>query len=226
MTMNTYLPRPAQFTDWHMAGKVAIYIRQSSPDQVRRNVGSGMAQRAQVELLKAWGFQESQIVVVEEDTGRTGRTTKNRTGWETVNLGIAAEEIRSVAMTEVPRLGRNNVELTRFLALCEWKKVLLIDNGVTRNLSETGDWTTMNIQAVLAEQENRQRAQRILTAIHAKAKAGIWPRQFPCGFDRGPGGEAVKTTEPGVREILERVWREALQGKSMRRIAGDLRKEA
>ncbi len=225
MTMNAYPPRPPQLTDWHMGGKVVVYIRQSSPDQVRRHVGSAMAQRAQVELLKAWGFQESQIVVVDEDTGRTGTTARGRTGWETVLAGIASGDVRVVVMIETARLGRDNVELAKFLALCEWKGVLLIDNGVPRDLRDIGDWTTMSIEAVLAEQENRRRSQRIRSALLAKAKAGIWPRQLPCGFDRGPSGEAIKTTEPGVREILERIWREALQGKSARRMAGDLLKE-
>lgn len=225
MTMNAYLPRPPQLSDWHMGGKVVIYIRQSSPDQVRHNVGSGMAQRAQAELLKAWGFQESKIELIDEDTGRTGTTARGRTGWQAVLAGITSDEVRVVVMIETARLGRDNVELAKFLALCEWKGVLLIDNGVPRDLRDIGDWTTMSIEAVLAEQENRRRSQRIRSALLAKAKAGIWPRQLPCGFDRGPSGEAIKTTEPGVRETLERIWREALQGKSSRRMAADLLKE-
>jgi DNA invertase Pin-like site-specific DNA recombinase len=225
MTMGAYPPRPTQLTDWHMGGKVLVYIRQSSPDQVRHHVGSGMAQRAQVELLKAWGFQDSQIIVIDEDTGRSGTSVRGRSGWETMTAGITADEVRVVAMSEVSRLGRHTVELAKFLALCEWKGVLLIDNGRPRDLREIGDWTTMSIEATLAEQENRRRSQRIRSAVLAKAKAGIWPRQLPCGFDRGPSGEAIKTTEPGVQEILERIWREALQGKSSRRIAGDLLRE-
>jgi len=225
MTMNAYPPRPHQLTDWHMGGKVLIYIRQSSPDQVRRHVGSAMAQRAQVEFLMAWGFQESQIVVVDEDTGRSGTTTKGRTGWNSVLAGIASGEVRVVVMIETARLGRDNVELAKFLALCEWKRVLLIDNGVPRDLREIGDWTTMSIEAILAEQENRRRSQRIRTGLLAKANAGIWPRQLPCAFDRGPNGEAIKTADPSVREIVERIWREALQGKSSRRIARDLLEE-
>lgn len=225
MTMPSYPPAPPQVTEWHREGQVIIFVRQSNPYQVRNNTGSGMAQLAQAQLLQAWGFRESQIVVLDDDTGRSGTTIQGRTGWATMITGIVSDQVRVVVMTEVSRLGRTNPELAKFLALCEWKNVLLIDNGVPRDVRQVGDWTTVAISAVLAEQENRQRTKRIRDAIEAKLQAGIWPRQLPPGFDRGPNGKAIKTADPMVRQIVERVWREALQGKAATRIARDLRAE-
>lgn len=212
--------RPPQLTDWHLAGQAVVYMRQSSMQQVRENTGSTMHQRSQVELLRAMGFPESRIRVIDEDLGQSGTSTKNRTGLQSLTQDILAGAVRVVAVSEISRLGRDEVELVKFLWLCELKRVLLLENGVPRDLHEIGDWTLVQIQAILARQENRRKTQRSMTGRLAKARTGIPVTQLPCGFERGPNGEAMKTADPAVREVLERVWREAL----LRRTPGDIAK--
>jgi len=210
-------------TDWHLAGDAVVYLRQSSGAQVRENIGSAMHQRSQVETLQAMGFPLSRIRVIDEDLGQTGTSTKNRAGWESMVDGILAETVRVVAVSEVSRLGRDAVELVKFLALCEWKRVLLLENGVPRDLREVGDWTLVQIQAVLAQQENRRRTLRVQSGRLAKARTRLPAIPLPCGFERGPNGEAVKTSDAAVREVLERIWRDALQGRTGSEITRGLR---
>ncbi len=202
-----------------------MYVRQSSMQQVRESKGSAIFQTSQVELLKALGFPESRIRVIDEDQGESGTSTTRRTGWQKVVEGITGGVIRVVAVSEISRLGRDALELVKFLWLCEWKRVLILENGIPRDLREIGDWTLVQIQAVLAEQENRRKSQRSQTGRTAKALTGIPTFRLPGGFDRAPDGSAIKTANPAVREILERVWREALQGWSAGRIVRGLRKD-
>jgi DNA invertase Pin-like site-specific DNA recombinase len=193
--------------------------------QVRDSKGSALFQASQVELLKAMGFPESRIRVIDEDQGESGTSTTRRTGWQKVVEGVTSGVIRAVAVSEVSRLGRDELDLMKFLWLCESKGVLIFENGIPRDLREIGDWTLVQIQAVLAEQENRRKTQRSQAGRTAKALTGIPTFRLPCGFDRAPDESAIKTANPAVREILQRVWREALQDWSVGRIARGLQKE-
>lgn len=216
------MSRHPQLSDWHLAGIFAVYPRVSSLAQLRDSVGSLLNQRKQVELLKQMGVPESQIRVYDADLGRSGMSVKGRRDWQALLEDITAGEVRGVAMAEVARLGRNDLELVKFFMLCESKNVLLLENGIPRNLREVGDWTLTRIQAVLAEQENRQRAQRSMAGRRAKTEAGFATWQLPPGLDRGPNGEAVKTANPVVRGVTERVLREGLQDNSVGRICRGL----
>ena len=214
-----------QLTGWHLAGQAAAYLRQSSEEQRRTHVGSAEYQKSQVEHLKALGFPEDRIRLIDEDQGQSGTSTRNRTGFLALKESIEAETVRVVAVTEISRLGRNDLELAEFLLLCESKGVILVENGIPRDVREVSDWCLLKFQGIFAELENRRRNRRIQSGRLAKSRLGIPTWRLPCGFDRGPNGEAVKTTDPIVRGILERVWREALQGWSAGRIVKGLRAE-
>ncbi len=70
--------RHPQVTDWHLAGEAVVYIRQSTDEQRRNNIGSEKFQRAQIEYLKALGF--TRIRVVDEDQGKSGTLTADPRG--------------------------------------------------------------------------------------------------------------------------------------------------
>ncbi len=212
-------------TDWHLAGEAAAYVRQSSMDQVRHRIGSAEYQRSQVEYLKALGFPEDRILVIDEDQGRSGTSTRNRTGWKDLVEGASTQRIRVVAMTEVSRFGRVEIELSNFLRICELNNVVLLENGVPRDLREVGDWTMMKLEAVIAEGENRRRTKRSQAGRIAKARKGIPVFRLPAGFERGPDGGAIQTDNAEVRELIHRILREALAGRSIGEIGRGLRAE-
>ena len=52
-----------------------VYLRQSTPDQKEHNWGSAEVQRQQADLAHAYGFPRDRIVVIDEDLGKSGKTT-------------------------------------------------------------------------------------------------------------------------------------------------------
>ncbi len=217
--------RPPQITDWHLAGEAGLYIRQSSAQQVRDHTGSAAFQESQERHLEALGYSKAQIRKFDEDQGRSGTSSEQRTDFQALMEEIKARRIRVVAMSEVSRLGRDEMELARFILLCELNNVVLLENGIVRDLREVGDWTLVKLQAVMAEGENRRKTQRCQAGRRAKAEKGIPVSRLPVGLERTPTGEAVKVEEGAVREILERLWREALEGRSLGEIGRRLRAE-
>lgn len=175
--------RPPQLTDWHLAGEAWIYVRRSSEEQKNQNIGSGLYQRSPVEYLKALGFPENRIRMADEDDGKTGTSTKNRLGFQSLVEGVKSGRVRVLVVSEVSRLGRDELDLAKFLWLCELHGVLLIENFIPRDLREIGDWTLIKLQAVLAEQENRRKVLRSEKARLEKVRKGIPVFRLPCGFE-------------------------------------------
>ena len=90
----------------HLGRPAFVYVRQSTFDQVRHHHES---RRRQYDLQShartlGWG----QVVVIDEDLGKSGATAVGRTGFQRlvaeVNLGHAG----AVFGLEVSRLARNN----------------------------------------------------------------------------------------------------------------------
>ncbi len=214
--------RPPQLTDWHLDGEAPVYVRQSTEEQKRKNVGSGEVQKAQAAHLAALGFPDDRIRVID-DRGQSGQFTTNRSGFQELMDGIEAGRVRVVAMSEVSRLGRDDIQLAEFLLLCEAHKVLLLENGIPRDLHEVSDWGLLKMQALFSEMENRRKNQRSRSARLATSRKGIATWRLPAGFDRGPDGAAVQSADPVERGVIQRVWREALEGRTAKRIAQGLR---
>jgi DNA invertase Pin-like site-specific DNA recombinase len=55
-----------------------VYIRQSSLKQVRENLESQKRQYGFAEQARAMGWNEQQVVVVDEDQGKSGATPEAR----------------------------------------------------------------------------------------------------------------------------------------------------
>ncbi len=67
-------------TSDHLRRLAIIYVRQSTEEQVRDNVGSTEYQRGLVEVARALGWDESQIQIIDEDLGKSGSSTERRKG--------------------------------------------------------------------------------------------------------------------------------------------------
>lgn len=61
--------RSLKITPTHLERKAIIYIRQSSPKQVRLNTESQRNQRALVERAQSLGWSQARIVVLDADEG-------------------------------------------------------------------------------------------------------------------------------------------------------------
>ncbi len=219
----------SRLTDRLLAGVAIVYIRQSSPYQVKHNVGSAAHQRSLLEKLKRLGFPEERIVMMDEDLGCSSTIGTHRSGWDRMGDAILngweGWPVTVVAMSEFSRFGRDCLEVQRFFRDCEQMGVLLLENETLRDLRVDSDWTLAMLQAVLAEQANRKRVADLQNAKRAKARQGFVVSQLPAGFDREPDGIVVKTRDDAVRERLEYVWQLARQGLSARRIAKQLQRE-
>ena len=63
----------------HLARPALVYVRQSTVDQVRHHHESRRRQYDLAAEARAWGWQE--VLVIDEDLGKSGATVAGRTGF-------------------------------------------------------------------------------------------------------------------------------------------------
>ena len=64
----------------HLARKAYVYVRQSTMAQVERNTESRERQYELVDRAVGLGWDGSEVVVVDEDQGRSAKSTDGRDG--------------------------------------------------------------------------------------------------------------------------------------------------
>ena len=78
-----------------LARAAFIYVRQSSPQQVRENLESQRRQYGFAEQATALGWSEQQLVIVDEDQARSGSIPQARPGFARLLAAVARVEVES-----------------------------------------------------------------------------------------------------------------------------------
>ena len=212
--------RPSQITAAHLGKLAVVYIRQSSPEQVRSNTGSTEDQRGLVELPRRWGWPESRIQLIDEDLGRSGTTDDRRSGFHAMLALIEQGHVGLVVVREVSRLSRDPFLAETFLKTAIRARVLIFANGRMFD-SATGELAELfgiRIQNLLAWWENQSRSQNMLKAKAAKVRQGYAVAGRPLGFVLLTRGKWAKDSDADVRDALQRPFDLALEGQSIGKI--------
>src|SRR5262245_38725951 len=117
--------RPHQIADDHLRRKAIVYVRQSSPYQVRENSGSTAVQRDVVAKVAAWGWPPDQIEALDDDLGVSGSLPGARDGFQQLLNRMRQGEIGLVADVDSSRLSRNDVDFFVFADVARRHRVLL-----------------------------------------------------------------------------------------------------
>jgi DNA invertase Pin-like site-specific DNA recombinase len=81
----------SKITTEHLARMAYVYVRQSSPDQVRNNQESRRRQYALQKHAQELGWRD--VVVIDEDQGRSGGGTTLRSGFERLLTEVCEERV-------------------------------------------------------------------------------------------------------------------------------------
>jgi DNA invertase Pin-like site-specific DNA recombinase len=126
-------------TSDHLRRSAVIYIRQSTEEQVRENTGSTEFQRSLATIARSFGWADSQIETIEEDLGRSGSSSEQRTGWQRLQIMIAAKQVGAVFVANISRLSRQVLDFEIFRILAAAHNTLLYTNGRLVDPSDSSD---------------------------------------------------------------------------------------
>ena len=114
--MYPHLPlRQMNITSLHLERKAVIYIRQSSPKQVREHLDSQLTQRTLVQRAQSLGWHPERIEVFDGDLGQSATGVQERDAFKALAAEIALGHVGIVFGWQVSRLARNNAEWYQLL---------------------------------------------------------------------------------------------------------------
>src|SRR6185503_8449091 len=220
------MTRPREIQEHHLLRRAVVYIRQSSPEQVRANTGSAAVQRDLVDKVAAWGWPASRIDVLDGDLGVSGARPGARDDFNSFLQRMSANEIGLVAVVDASRLSRNIVDLLRFIQYAQPNRVLLAQGDQVIDFNDPTSTFVGGILSLNAIRENQARIHLSVQARWKKARAGTAPTGPPVGYVRLPDGSWTKDPDPQVREVIRLIFDKFLELGSLRKVVRYLRANA
>ena len=110
----------------HRERRAYVYVRQSTPTQVRQNRTSQENQYALVERAQALGWPAERIQVIDDDLGQSGQDS-TRKGFQALVSAVSLGQVGLILAYEASRLARNNADWYRLLDLAALVGALLAD---------------------------------------------------------------------------------------------------
>ena len=123
----------------HLDRRALIYVRQSTPMQVRDNIASAARQYDLARSADRFGWPRQHIQVIDQDQGHSGASAIGRDGFQYLMAQVCLGHVGAVLSLEASRLARSNSDWCRLIEICSLTDTLVIDeDGVydpTQSLS-------------------------------------------------------------------------------------------
>lgn len=166
---------PAEITAEHLNKMAYVYVRQSSLHQVQHHIQSQKLQYDLVALAQAKGWRREQIVIVDEDLGKSASGTTRRQGFENMLTHICLGEVGALLCAEASRLSRNGREWNQVVDFCGIVGTLLIDYDGIYDPRLPSDRLLLGMKGTVSQFEVALFRKRAQEAIRKKAESGeLW----------------------------------------------------
>ena len=119
---------------------------------------------------RALGWQE--VVVIDEDLGKSGATTAGRTGFQRLVAEVSLGRAGAVVSLEVSRLARNNRDWHQLLELCGLTDTVIVDADGVYDPRLLNDRLLLGLKGTISEAELGWLRQRAYEGLLAKARRG------------------------------------------------------
>jgi DNA invertase Pin-like site-specific DNA recombinase len=205
-----------KLTPERLLRKAIVYIRQSKPSQLIHNQESTRLQLSLADRARTLGFQ--QIMVIDDDLGRTGSGLVDRPGFQRLAAEVCSGEVGAVFCVEASRLARNGRDWHHLIELCGMVGAVVVDLDGIYDPTLTNDRLLLGMKGTISEFELNLFRQRSMEAIRQKATRGELQIQIPVGFCWAPGGKLEKDPDHRVQQAMELVFRKFIELGSVRQV--------
>jgi DNA invertase Pin-like site-specific DNA recombinase len=191
----------------HLEKTAFVYLRQSSPTQVKRNVESGRRQRGMVQRVKDLGWPATQIELLGGDTGQSGSTLHGRDDYQVLLNGILSGSAGLIAARELSRLARDNQDWNHLVRLSRHQDVLLMDEHRLYDAKDRQDRVVLGIAGAFSEFEIGLIIDRMQVSQEEKAARGeLYEGRFAPGYVCRVAPLCEKHPDERVQRAVMRVF--------------------
>src|ERR1700720_3326263 len=198
-----------------LARRAYVYVRQSTPDQVRHNLESQRRQYALVDHARSLGWED--IDVIDEDLGISGSGTR-RAGFERLLRALCGGQVGAVFSIEASRLARNGRDWHTLLEFCCVVGALLIDAEAVYDPRLTNDRLLLGMKGTISEMEVANFRERGQAALRQKAQRGALIQRVAIGYVKRQDDCIEKDPDARIRSTIDLIFRKFAEMGSVRQV--------
>ena len=190
----------------HLEREACLYVRQSSLRQVQRNTESARRQYGLSRNAVALGWDGELIRVIDDDQGKSGASSGNRSGFRDLMARVAAGEIGLVLSLEASRLARNNADWHQLLRVAAITDTLLLDETGVYDPADGNDMLLLGFKGAVSEFELQSIKARLVGGQRSKARRGELKLALPIGLVYDAAGAVAVDPNPAIAGALRAVF--------------------
>jgi DNA invertase Pin-like site-specific DNA recombinase len=191
----------------HRARDAYVYVRQSTLVQARVHTESLARQYDLRQRAVQLGWPAGQVVVIDEDLGRSGASAAGRSGFSELVADVGLGKAGIILALEVSRLARSNADWYQLLDLCALTDTLIADADGIYHPASYNDRLVLGLKGTMSEAELHLIRSRLTEGLRHKAARGELRQHLPAGLDYDEGGRVVITADQAVREAIATIYR-------------------
>ena len=143
----------ATVTHQHTEKTACVYLRQSTPGQLRLNRESTERQYALKDRALELGWGPAMIRVLDGDLGISGTATTNREDFKELVTEVSMARVGAVLSLEASRLSRSCADWHRLLELCALTGTLIIDEDGIYDPMDFNDQLLLGLKGTMSQAE-------------------------------------------------------------------------
>ena len=202
----------------HLQRRAYVYVRQSTMGQVERNSESRERQYELAERAVELGWRASEVVVVDEDQGRSAKSADGRDGFQRLVAEVGLGRVGIVLGIEVSRLSRRNADWYGLLDLCALTDTLIADSEGIYHPGLHGDRLVLGLKGTMSEAELHVLRVRLRGGSLHKAGKGELRLPLPAGLEYDETGRVRITPDEAVADAIDTVFAYFDQLQSARQV--------
>jgi DNA invertase Pin-like site-specific DNA recombinase len=215
----------AKITASHRARDAYVYVRQSTVLQVQVHTESLARQYDLRQRAVMLGWPSHQVVVVDEDLGRSGASAAGRSGFSELVADVGLGKVGIILALECSRLARSNADWYQLLDLCALTDTLIADADGIYHPGSYNDRLVLGLKGTMSEAELHLIRSRLTEGLRHKAARGELKQGLPVGLDYDEDDRVVITADEAVREAIATIYRRFDELGSARAVLLSLRED-
>jgi DNA invertase Pin-like site-specific DNA recombinase len=209
----------------HRSRDAYVYVRQSTLLQARVHTESLARQYDLRQRAVMLGWPAHQVVVIDEDLGRSGASAAGRSGFSELVADVGLGKAGIILALEVSRLARSNADWYQLLDLCALTDTLIADADGIYHPATYNDRLVLGLKGTLSECELHLIRSRLTEGLRHKAARGELKQGLPVGLDYDQDDQVIITPDEAVAEAIATVYRRFGELGSARQVLLSLRED-
>ncbi len=200
------LSRSSKITPDHLGKLAIVYVRQSSLKQVMENRESTDRQYNFAEQAVVLGWPRDRVLTIDEDLGKSARTTEGRSGFQRLIREVTMEHVGLVLGLELSRLARSSKDWHAFFEMCAVFGTLIADEDGVYDGNDSNDRLVLGLKGIMSEMELHTMRNRLEHGRRNKARRGELFYSVPRGYVLSPQGKSEFDPDEQARSVMRLVF--------------------